>query len=249
MLTFPASNPKIAKSKGLKVWTGILHLAPATLSGRNTCQTAIQENLDCVKFCLNLAGRGGIMKKGDSTNKIQECRIRRTNLFFDDRAKFFAELKKDIKKLQNQAFDHDMIASVRLNGTSDLPWESIKDPVSGRTMMEFFPGIQFYDYSKSQSRMIDFIAGAMPKNYYLTYSVHEKTDMNILNWILENGGTAAVIGHGSAPESFFPLTHHKTYPVINADASDARFLDPKGTFGWLKAKGPARKSTSAAIFG
>jgi hypothetical protein len=248
MLTFPASNPKILKSKGEKVYTGILHLSPATLSGRNVCQTAVNQNLDCVKYCLNLAGRGGIIKHGEKTNKIQVCRIRRTNEFFDDRGKFFAELIKDIKKIQRDAAAADMIAAVRLNGTSDLPWEKIRDPKSGRTMMEFFPDVQFYDYTKDISRAIDYIQGIMPKNYFLTYSVHEKTDYKILDWLLSQGGTAAIIGHSAwIPVTYFPVSHHREYPVINADLSDARFLDPKGTFGYLRAKGPARKVKSYSI--
>ena len=98
--------------------------------------------------------------------------------------------------------------------------------------------------------MIDFISGAMPKNYHLTYSVHEKTDLNILDWILGNGGSAAIIigKKFQIPERFFPEPFRPKYPVFNADLSDARFLDPRGSIGYLKAKGPARKSSSRAIF-
>ena len=36
-------------------------------------------------------------------------------------------------------------------------------------------------------------------------------------------------------------------PVINADDTDLRFLDPKGTIAGLKAKGRAKKDTSGFV--
>lgn len=250
MLTFSESQPKIGKSEKAGVYSGILHLAPANLAGFNVCATAVRQNLDCVKFCLNKAGRGGIFAKGQDTNIIQRARIRRTQAFFTDRASFFAELVKDIKKLQNKAFDRDMIAAVRLNGTSDIPWEKIKIPGIDRTIMEFFPDVQFYDYTKDHQRMIDYCAGAMPKNYHLTYSWHEKSDPNICRWILENGGNVAAIFRDkkTVPQDHALVPFSPRFPVHNGDTSDARFLDPAGRIIWLSAKGPARKSASAAIF-
>lgn len=248
MLLTIGGNPKVLKSQGLNVHTAILHLAPADASGRNVCPTAIKENLDCLKYCLNTAGRGGIFKKGESSNTIQRARIRKTNLFFDNRAQFFAELIHDIKALIRQAERWDMVPAVRLNGTSDLPWETIKNPANGQTILEHFPDVQFYDYTKSQARMLEYMAGALPKNYYLTISVHEKSDPGILAWILENGGTAAMIFHGrflperARFESFAP-----DFPVLNGDESDARFLDHPGHIVGLKAKGRARAAVSASI--
>lgn len=248
MLLTIGGNPKVLKSRGLNVHTAILHLAPANASGRNVCPTAIQGNLDCLRYCLNTAGRGGIFKKGETSNVIQRARIRKTNLFFDDRAEFFRQLVQDIKKLCKQAYAWDMVPAVRLNGTSDLPWESIKDPATGQCIMDHFPDVQFYDYTKSQSRMLDFMAGALPKNYYLTISVHEKSDPGILAWILENGGTAAMIFHGrwipdrASFECFAP-----DFPVLDGDKSDARFLDRPGHIVGLTAKGKARKAQSASI--
>lgn len=243
MLTFPNSNPKVLKSMGEKAYTGILHLAPATLSGKNVCHTAVSQGLDCVKYCLNLAGRGGIIKKGESTNKIQECRIRRTNLFFEDRDIFFALLIKDIKKIIREAYDHDMIPAIRLNGTSDIPWERIIVAKTGKNIFAYFPDVQFYDYTKDVQRMMNYLHGNMPGNYHLTYSFNEKTEKAFVDLLVNNGVNVAVVFRKMLPETFL---NHK---VINADLSDARFNDPSGVIAGLKAKGPAKKAITASIIG
>ena len=72
-------NPKILKGMKQGYMTYILHLAPADVSGYNTCPKA---TAGCKAACLNTAGRGGMFKKGETTNVIQKARIRKTKLFF-----------------------------------------------------------------------------------------------------------------------------------------------------------------------
>src|SRR5262245_66010930 len=73
LFTRGVSNAKTRK--GLKladVDTLILHLAPANAAGLGTvCASATPE---CIKLCLNTAGRGGMMAKGQTTNDILEAR-------------------------------------------------------------------------------------------------------------------------------------------------------------------------------
>ena len=53
-------NPKILKGMKQGYMTYILHLAPADVSGYNTCPKA---TAGCKAACLNTAGRGGMFKK------------------------------------------------------------------------------------------------------------------------------------------------------------------------------------------
>ena len=78
-------NPKTLKGMKEGYNTYILHLAPHTLSGHNTCPKA---TAGCSAACLNTAGRGGMFKKGEFTNNIQKARIRKTELFYENRNQF-----------------------------------------------------------------------------------------------------------------------------------------------------------------
>ena len=95
-------------------------------------------------------------------NTVQEARIRKTRMFFENRAGFMADLEKDIVSIVRRADKNNLKPCVRLNGTSDLRWE--------RTgIMEKFPNVTFYDYTKIKNRK------RLPKNYSLTFSRSEAT--------------------------------------------------------------------------
>src|SRR5512137_1873987 len=89
------ANPKIQKGTKKGYLSFILHLAPATLSGKETCP---KRTAGCTAACLNTAGRGGMFKRGENTNVIQKARIRKTKYFFNDRAGFMLDLAQDIAK-------------------------------------------------------------------------------------------------------------------------------------------------------
>jgi hypothetical protein len=69
----------------------VLHLAPYKLAGFNVCPMA--ELAGCVAGCLNTAGRGGIVKHGETTNAIQQARIRKTRLLVEDRERDETDLR------------------------------------------------------------------------------------------------------------------------------------------------------------
>ena len=114
------ANPKIQKGTKLGYLSFILHLAPADLSGREVCP---KRTAGCTAACLNTAGRGGMFKRGETTNVIQKARVRKTKYFFDDRAGFLADLEADIRKAIKFAAKQGLTPVFRLNGTSDLSWE------------------------------------------------------------------------------------------------------------------------------
>ena len=219
------ANPKIQKGTKLGYLSFILHLAPSTLSGRNTCPKATP---GCIASCLNTAGRGGMFKRGENTNTIQRARIRKTNYFYEQRQDFMLDLKKDIEKGIKMATKLGLTPVFRLNGTSDLSWEKY-DMLPGLNVFECFPTVQFYDYTKILGRKVKGIA-----NYHLTFSKAENNDSDVAEALLQ--GMSVVAVYDKIPEG-----------VPSADETDLRFLDPKGTMLGLKAKGRAKKDYSGFV--
>ena len=80
MKVLSVGNPKLMKGEKKGYLSFVLHLAPADVSGREVCP---KRTAGCTSSCLNTAGRGGIFKKGETTNVIQQARIRKTKYFFD----------------------------------------------------------------------------------------------------------------------------------------------------------------------
>ena len=147
-------NPKVLKGMKQGYMTYILHLAPASLSGYNTCPKA---TAGCKSACLNTAGRGGMFKKGETTNTIQKARIRKTKMFFEDRISFMNSLVKDIELAIKQSIKKDLIPVFRLNGTSDLSFEKyevLRNGQSYTNIFNAFPEVIFYDYTKVLGRKI-----------------------------------------------------------------------------------------------
>jgi hypothetical protein len=228
-------NPKILKGLKSGYNTYILHLAPADLSGYNTCPKA---TTGCKSACLNTAGRGGMFKKGETTNAIQKARIRKTKMFYEQRQDFMLALKKDIELAIKQSKRLGLIPVIRLNGTSDLSWEKY-DMIPGQNVFECFPDIQFYDYTKILGRKVKGIA-----NYNLTFSAADGNDADVYSAIAQGYNIATVFGIKKTlpmPETYMGR------PVFNGDDSDLRFLDPKGVVVGLYAKGKAKKDTSGFV--
>ena len=229
MKLLSVGNPKILKGMKQGYMTYILHLAPADVSGYNTCPKA---TAGCKAACLNTAGRGGMFKKGETTNVIQQARIRKTKMFFEDRENFLAILKDDIRKAIKQSEKKGLIPVFRLNGTSDLAWEKYG-------IIQEFPNVQFYDYTKVPGRKVNGI-----KNYHLTFSEADGNALETLNAIRSGMNIATVFGikkNSPMPEMWNGM------PVFNGDDSDLRFLDPKGVVVGLYAKGKAKKDTSGFV--
>ena len=223
-------NPKLMKGQKKGYLSSVLHLAPADLSGKNTCPKA---TAGCKAACLNTAGRGGIFKKGESTNVIQQARIRKTKAFFENRQEFLNELVYEIVKTKRLAEKKGLIPVFRLNGTSDISWEKY-EVAKGKNIFQLFPDVQFYDYTKINNRKVSHI-----KNYHLTFSKADGNDMDV-RLAVSNGMNVAVV-FNKLPETYLGRK------VINGDETDLRFLDERGVIVGLKAKGKAKKDTSGFV--
>ena len=224
------NNPKILKGKKVndKYISAILHMRP-----ENTRICPYQEIASCKEACLNTAGRGGIIKKGETTNVIQEARKRKTKLFLEDRTTFMTDLIADITRFANYCKKKDKLPCIRLNGTSDIQYEKIL--VEGKNIFEHFPDIQFYDYTKIPTRKVSHI-----KNYHLTWSYSE-ANPKYTAWYDKIAYNIAVVFNGAFPIYF------KGREVINGDESDLRFLDKQNVIVGLKAKGKARHDMSGFV--
>lgn len=213
------SNTKMLKSKKFGVLTGILHLAPASLSGVNVCP---HSSNGCRTACLNTAGHGLYPKN-------QKIRIAKTKWLFEDKQAFMTELKRELDLAVIRTKKNGFTLAIRLNGTSDLSWESLLS-------MDKYPNIKFYDYTKNPFRMNRFLSGGMPKNYHLTFSLSE-SNMPIALQVLKQGGNVAMV-FGTKDVTQLPKIH-LGYKVISGDENDLRFKDPKNVIVALKMKGKA----------
>jgi hypothetical protein len=230
-----ASDAKTVKGEVLGIRTAIQYLAPADVSGRNVCQFASD---GCRAACLNTAGRGKF-------DMVQNARIRRTNRFFDDRGAYMARLVFEVARHVTEAIRDGMIPAVRLNGTSDLPWERLKcerDGITYPSIMAAFAAenVQFYDYTKVP------VSKRNPaSNYHLTFSLSEDNDADAYDALAAGYNVAVVFDiksrGGELPATFMGRE------VINADDSDVRFYDPEGVIVGLKAKGDAKSDTSGFV--
>ena len=231
------SSAKTQKGEQVGYLTGILYLAPHTLSGAgNVCPWAAE----CKKSCLNTSGRGAF-------NNVQKARIKKTRFFFSNRDAFMEQLFLDCKSLIAKAKRAGLLPCIRLNGTSDLAFHRLTVPSQNKTLMECFPSVPFYDYTKSVKKALDNAKGLHAKNYTVVFSRDSSANESECQQVLSAGGNVAVVFRDSLPSVFW----HR--PVLNGDATDLRFLDRKARAGrsgyvvGLRAKGKAKRDISGFV--
>jgi hypothetical protein len=211
----------VAQSKKMKLsydngtMTYCVYLAPADMSGYNVCPNSEY----CKQFCLNGSGQNKCdeLARGIEGSKINQSRIKKTRLFHENKAVFMALLIHEINKYKKQAEKRGMGFSVRLNGTSDLSPLAFRDPETGKNILELFPDVQFYDYTKVPTRIK--LMQQYP-NYDLTLSY------NGYNWdecekFLNEGGKVAVVFF----DEKMPKSYHG-FPITDGNEYDMRYLDP-----------------------
>lgn len=231
------SSAKTEKGESAGYLTGILYLAPHTLSAAgNVCPWASA----CKKACLNTSGRGAF-------SSVQKARIAKTRLFFSDQKAFLEQLFLDCKSLIAKAQRLGLQPCIRLNGTSDLAFHRLTVPSQGKTLMQCFPDVPFYDYTKSVRKAVDNAKGLHSANYTVVFSRDSKANEAECHQVLAAGGNVAVVFRDALPPTYW----HR--PVLNGDATDLRFLDRRakaGRHGYvigLRAKGKAKRDSSGFV--
>jgi len=219
---------KMEKSQKYKYLSEILHLAPANIGGVNICPNASPV---CIKLCLNTSGRGQM-------NTVQKSRLNKKFYFLADRLKFLNHLDHEIKLSFERARRKGFKYTVRLNGTSDLPFERYKLE-NGLNLMDNNPQVQFIDYTKVTNRLDK--KNKIPKNYSLTYSQAEN-NLKDVKQILKTKYNIATVFRKKLPKKWLGRK------VINGDISDLRHLeDGKKIIVGLIAKGKAIKNFNGFV--
>lgn len=209
------NNKKTIKGEKYGWVTYIMYMSPFTQNafGKNVCSHASQ---GCAEACLFGSGFGGMF-----TN-VEKGRMNKTNYFLSNREGFMQQLYTEIEKLAKKHAKKNDKLCIRLNGTSDLSFEKFK--INGKSLMEHFPGVQFYDYTKNYLRF----NRPLPSNYHLTFSRSEENDIHA-DEILAKGFNVAIV-FDELPETY------KGYKVVNGDESDLRFKDETNVVVGLKYK-------------
>lgn len=216
-----------------------LSLAPHKLSGvGNLCGSASPA---CIDACLNATGLGSVFPT------IQASRIAKAHLFQAERQWFLERLREDLSKWERKASKQGLKLCCRLNMFSDVQWERF-------AIVEDFPNVQFYDYSKHVKRLLG--GNALASNYWVTLSRSETNNAQCID-ALSRGVNVAVVFHNRgafagnrAGKQKLPKTWNG-YRVHDGDIDDRRFLDPRGrkhgvVIG-LRLKAPNNAQRQAAI--
>ncbi len=215
------SSYKIEKSNnsGKGYLTAIMYMSPSDTSNAiNVCPFATPQ---CKAICLSTSGRLNM-------SPAQNAMLNRTLFYKYDRQGFKTMLYKEIEKHIKKANKKGLLPVIRLNGTSDLPWETIFPDMFSR-----FSSTVFYDYTKYPISKRQ----NLPSNYYLLRSKSEENHGE-LNAMIQKGNVAVVFD----TKKGLPLPpSYKGFPVLDGDLDDLRFLDPRGVIVGLRAKGKARK--------
>lgn len=230
---FNADSKTSKGNKQNKYYTSILYLAP-DIEANKTKTVCPWSSAGCRTGCLYTAGLGGVYPS------VRKARIRKTQLFHNNKTEFFNLFHNDIAKFTSFCSKHNVLPAVRDDGTSDLGLSI--------TASKQHPSVQFYNYTKSTKRYYKFLNGGFNPNVHFTFSRSEENELHAFD-ILEDGGQVAFVFRKDIPKRY------KGYPVVNGDLTDLRFTDRKvfnipedrGFIVGLKAKGKAKKDTSGFV--
>ena len=233
-VTMPAGRPYILKTllsaanhkqeKGTSYHSVGLTLTPRATghTGRNLCPFATR---GCARSCF--AGFDRL-----AWPQVKRAAVARTLLLVRQPELFQAMLRADLTRELAHAGDLPLVA--RLNVVSDIAWER-----EWPELFAEFRVVQFMDYTKSISRVLD---PSRPRNYRLTCSRSEGNEADCHRALAAGHNVTVVFRKPPFPGTFWG------YPVIDGDRDDLRFLDPAPCVVGLKAKGAgARRDTSGFV--
>lgn len=226
------TNAKTIKGDGSEYLTAILYMAPwkIMVDNRTFNSCPMAEQAQCIDACLYTAGRGKM-------SNVMAARVRKAEWFYSDRDGFMRQLMQDIAKFQTYCNKRGITPVVRLNGTTDIRWETVK--IDGYNIFELFPRVQFYDYTKISNRKVEHIT-----NYHLTWSYSGANPVYAagLEKALAAGMSVAVVFR-----DVYTSDTWRGIPVVDGDKDDLRFTDPKSHIVKLYAKGAAKRDTTGFV--
>lgn len=222
LFTDAESSPKLAVNGGhVHIHSRVMYLQ----SGRDTCHA---RDHGC-KGCYMYSGRNKFTQNVDA-------KARRVSFWLEDPANFTLAAVAEIARIEIEAMESGRIPAARLNGLSDIQWENARAG-SRANVMECFPAVQFWDYTRIPGR----IRRPRPGNYDLTFSLGADND-RIAYRALEAGMRVAVV----FPTPAVPDTWSGR-PCVDGNLHDFRWLEAGGVFVGLKARGLARKDDTGWV--
>ena len=235
MTEYLTTNTKVSKDvDGFELL--IMQLAPVKVAKHrlddgsvlNTCPDAGA----CAKTCIFSSGRG-------VSKSVFDARVWRTvNLIATDgtiNPVALAQIELELAKAVRSANKRGKRLAVRLNGFSDLDFVALL----GREFFARWFDVQWYDYTKSFERWQSYLAGKLPANYDLTFSVSEKRTLSDVMPIITKQharpARCAVVSRN--PKSLISFGAGVDHQYVDGDMHDATFTWPTGTILVLAAKG------------
>jgi len=240
--TIMGVNPKLKKNE---LPTNILHLSPSNTSGFNVCKFAH----NCKKICLHFSGNPAYF------SAKFKARLNRTLSFQKNNQRFIDLLILNI--CRNFYKNDSKKIGVRLNGTSDILWETKKvfisiglsDFIYRKFSLNINSGnyenifdvfiqnkidIQFYDYTK---HIVNRNIKELTEKFFYDLTFSFDGFSNLIN--IEHCKKALDLGLNVAaafnikknenlPEKIYIPEFQRTLKIIDGDLSDERFNDEKG---------------------
>jgi hypothetical protein len=240
---FSVDSPKAIKANAYGWLNAINYMAPAATAGvGNLCPHA---SPGCLALCLGwYSGQAGMLSNEEleqGHNAARDSRASKARLFMHDRKTFLRDMENGIQAAKRKAKREGLKLCVRLNGATDIVWESVRSAYHGEMdIVSYHDDLQFVDYTKNYKRMLRFCAHMLPKNYHLTFSRSETNEAECAD-VLSKGGNVAVVSSCAMPERY--LGHE----VINGDLHDLRHLDKKNVIVWLSPKGRKAKADQSGM--
>lgn len=205
-------------------WRGAgLFMAPNDSIGLyNVCGSETQY---CKAACLSKGKRMGLAR-------AHKALIARNLYYGFHRQAFRERLVDELASMAWSAKRNWMKACCRLNGTSDIAYESTAEGHFLQALMILFPKIKFYDYTKHFGRMLPGYSAAHGiENYDLTFS-HSGTNWKKCLTVLNDKQNVSVV----FPKTKILPSKYRGWPVVDGDIDDLTFRHPKGVIIGLRQK-------------
>jgi hypothetical protein len=180
------------------------------------------------------------------------CRVRKTLAFFDDQ-QLFLELTATAILYNRSLLSPDELLAIRLNGTSDILWETLEFTVSPELsrvwqvkfgvyivptvyksiphMFSHYPElrIRLYDYTKNKHDW----AECNSIGYHLTFSydgASNRKNVKMAAQAIANGVNVAAAFNLRKGQALPPTNSAlgRSFKVVDGDLTDYRPSDPKG---------------------
>ncbi len=207
------NSHKVDLGRGFNVDTIVVYLPPADalFADEDTRTLCAFATLGCRLTCLG--ENSGLL----ITRTSAQARTWKGILYMGARALFRELLTCEALAHVARCERSGKLAALRVDGSSDT--------AEGAILAPHVPTAHVYDYTKNQRKALKFAAGSFAPNYHVTFSFSGENLAECAEVLAAGGNVAAVFDTPKGddlPQGWLGA------PVHDADAHDARFLDPAG---------------------